>query len=422
MTNLHVLILKHLSRAVLWRHKPFVVGITGSVGKSSTKEAVFTVFSRRWPGRVRRNTGNFNTEIGLPLTIINGTDAGRNIFLWAGNILRACALIVLPMRYPRALVLEMAVDRPGDMAHFTSFVRLDVAVVTAIGKMPVHLEFFKDRAEYVDEKATILSALKKDGTAVLNYDDATVRAMKKRVIASNATKSRSRQKILYYGFSEDSDIQAFGPLYLPPRKDALEEAGMSFKVQYKGSTVPVRLHKSLGKGIMYAALSACAVGVAGGMNLLAAAGAVEQFKPLRHRMTFMAGVKGTMVIDDTYNASPLSTEAALEVLEKFNDVRRIAALGDMKELGTNTEEAHREIGRRAGEVADIIFLAGPAMVFAREELEKKGWEKGRNLFWGRSAESLGKKLQEVMKEGDVVLIKGSRAVMMDELVEEIKEI
>ncbi len=414
MKSLIQFILRWLTRAVLWKYRPFVVGITGSVGKSSTKEAIYMVLSQRWPGGVRKNEENLNTEIGLPLTVLGSVVANRNVFKWAWNILKGIGLLLLPLTYPKALVLEMAADRPGDIQYFSSFIPVDVAVITAVGAMPVHLEFFENREAYVNEKAAILSALKPGGTAVLNNDDATVRGLARRVADG--------KRMVMFGMDGDADVKGLGPYYLPPTRADLESAGMSFKVSYKGSTVPVRLHKSIGKGIMYAALAACAVGVSSGANLVSVAGALEHFQPLRHRMAFVKGIKGTLIIDDTYNASPLSAEVALEALSKFEGTRKIAVLGDMRELGVNTEKAHRHIAQRAADVADIIFLVGPATAFAREELEKARWGQGGNLVWGRNADAIKTKLQEVLTEGDVVLIKGSRAVMMDTLVEEIREI
>jgi len=414
MRKILALLLRTFAKLILWKYKPYTVGITGSVGKSTTKEAVYTVLKPFFSGEIRKNEENFNTEIGLPLTIIGGHDAKRSIAGWAKNFFRASILILFRRKYPKALILEMAADRPGDIKYLASMVPLDIAVVTAIGKTPVHLEFFESRSAYVAEKASILSALKPNGTAVLNADDPTVRAMEKNVPQG--------AKTMLFGFEEASDVQGFGPFYLTSTRTQLERVGMSFKIGYQGSTVPVRLHSSIGVGIMYAALCACAVGIASQMNLVSVAGALENFVPLKQRMTILKGIKGTILIDDTYNASPLSVEAALDALSQFGDSRKIAVLGDMRELGIETESAHREIAKKAHGKAEIIFLVGPAMAYAKEELEKSGRTMGENLFWARNAESISGELQTQLMEGDVVLIKGSRAVMMDELVEEIREI
>src|SRR3989344_8087250 len=173
--------LKLLTGAVLAKYRPFTVGVTGSVGNTSSKEAIFTVLSKHAPGSVRRNEKNLNTEIGLPLAVLGVPEANRDVFRWAGNIAGGLALIIFPFPYPRYLILELAADHPGDIRYFARFLRLDIAVITAIGEMPVQLEMFSSREEYVNEKAAILSALKPGGTAILNGDDQTVRKLAARV-------------------------------------------------------------------------------------------------------------------------------------------------------------------------------------------------------------------------------------------------
>ncbi|MBI4120460.1 MAG: hypothetical protein HY454_03265 [Parcubacteria group bacterium] len=414
-------LLRWASVAVLTRYKPKIVAITGSVGKSSAKEAIALVLSQVYPGEVRKSAKNLNNEIGVPLTIIGGVDARHNVFLWLLNFLRAIGLIVLPGRkYPKILVLETAADRPGDIGYLTSFVKPDVAVITAIGEMPVHLEFFPERDEYVSEKTQLLKSLKPGGTAVLNYDDLTVRELRNRI-------PTGRERI-YYGFQTGAEVRLVNFKFgIPASSSELDKAGIDFKVDYGGETVAFRLPRTLGLPPLYAALAAVAVGLKFGLKLADTAAALEKYQPLPGRLELLVGVKETIIIDDSYNASPLATEAALDILERFGSTslttggsrRKIAVLGSMRELGVNTESAHRLVGKKAALVADVVVLVGDEMVFAKEDAAKFGRKLGESLFWFETADEAKLKVQEILRPGDVILIKGSRSVSMEKVVEEI---
>ncbi len=409
-------ILKWLSIAVLAKYHPKIVAITGSVGKSSAKEAIALVLSQKYPNEVRKSLKNLNNEIGVPLTIIGGVDAKRNVFLWLVNFLRAVGLIVWPRaRYPKILVLETAADRPGDIGYLTSFIKPDMVVVTAIGEMPVHLEFFPERDDYISEKVQLIKNLKPGGTAVLNYDDLTVRELRNRI-------PTGRERI-YYGLQAGAEVRLVDFKFdLPASASELGTAGISFRIACAGETASFKLPRTLGMPPLYAALAAVAVGLKFGLQLSDMAVALEKYQPLKGRLELLVGLKETIIIDDSYNASPLATEAALDILERWHDHRKIAVLGSMRELGINTEAAHCLAGKKAALVADMIVLVGDEMVFAKEEAAKFGRKLGADLFWFETADEAKLKVQELLRSGDVVLIKGSRSVRMERIVEEIKEV
>lgn len=410
-------ILKPIAKLILWKYKPFVVAITGSVGKSSSKEAIFAVLNHHFPNQVRKTKKNLNTEIGLPLSIIDGEDAKRNIFLWLKNFLKGLSIIIFPVNYPKILVLEMAADKPGDISYLTSIVKPNISVITAIGEMPVHLEFFPSLESYINEKAGIIKGLKPNGKVILNYDDELLRGL-----AGSINSLRADLKSIFFGFNEKSNIRASHPRYtIPNSSKEIDGAGISFKVEYDGKTIPFKIQKTFGKGAIYSVLVATAIGLEMGVGILEISKSLEKFRPLAGRLNLIEGIKNTIIIDDTYNASPLSMELALDVLSQFENMRKIAVIGDMRELGVNTEKAHRQIGKRAGEVADIVFLIGDNMVFAKEELEKeiKEGEKREIVFWFRSGEEAKMKVQEILKEGDVILMKGSQSIRMEKIVKEV---
>lgn len=397
--------LAFFAKAILNKYRPEIIGVTGSVGKTSAKEAIYTVLSSRFS--CRRNVKNYNNEIGLPLTIIGAEAGGVSIIDWLSVFAKAVRLLLFRNKdYPRLLVLEMGVDRVGDMKYLTSMAACHVGVVTSVA--PVHLEYFKTIEKIAREKSVIVTHLKKDGWAILNGDNEHVAAMSGRVKA----------KTLTYGFNANCQIQA-KEVKISENIDR-EVAGLSFKLAYDGSTVPVLLPNILGEHLIYAALSAAAVAIAYGMNLLEISQALRQYAAPRGRMNLIAGIKGTYIIDDTYNAGPDSTAAAVRTLGKIKTHQnKYAILGDMLELGDYTEEAHRQIGRLIWECGiDYLITVGERSRHIAEEAIACGQERDDVYSFDNSAQA-GKFVQDRIKAGDYILIKGSQGMRMEKAVKEI---
>lgn len=413
--------LRILAILVLKKYKPRIVAITGSVGKTSTKEAIFAVLRPYF--KVRKNEKNYNNEIGVPLTIIGGVDAKRNLFLWFWNYLKAILLILLPFRYPRILVLEMGADKPGDIRYLVGFVKPEISVVTAVGEIPVHVEFFAGPESVAREKRGLVEALPVWGWAVLNYDDATVFDMRERTEAH----------ILTYGFGEGAKILATNyeinpPVYRPGRPGANGDddfGGINFKVRHDDSFVPIRLSGRFGKQNVYSALAAAAVGIALDLNLIEINEALDGWQASPGRMRTLKGVKKSWIIDDTYNASPMAMHAALDALRDLGQAseqmparRRIAVLGDMLELGKFTIEAHEATGQRAKECSDLLFTVGPRGKLIADEAVKIGMPR-ENVFSFDGAEEVGEVLEDKIREGDLILVKGSRSMRMEKIVRDV---
>ncbi len=395
-------ILKLLSRATLWRYQPRVVGITGSVGKSSAKDAVFDVLKTKF--NVRKNQKNYNNEIGVPLTILGYETAGRSILGWLKIFIGGSLGIIYTKNYPEILVLEMGADRINDIKYLTDFVKCTVGVVTAIGDIPAHLEYFQSAGQVAREKANLIKSLDKDGWAVLNYDDERVRAMAGKTAA----------QVLTYGFSEDAALRAEN---VEQRLEDIAEAGLSFKVDYKGSNVPVRLKNVFGRHQIYSVLAAIAVGLTFKMNLVEIVQGLADYQSPKGRLKLIKGIKNSWLIDDTYNAAPIATLAALETLNKMPG-RKIAVLGDMLELGPMTEEAHRRIGRRAAAVVSLLLGVGERSIFMVDEAKKAGLDEDK-IFHFASSDQAGRVLQDMIRKNDVVLIKGSQGTRMERVVKEV---
>jgi len=403
-------ILKISARLVLWKYRPVIVAVTGSVGKTSVKEAIYAVLKNHFgENMVRRNERNYNNEIGVPLTVFGLESGGRSISIWFARFVKVFLMLIFKEKYPKILVVEMGADRPGDIKYLTNFVKAKVGVITAIGDIPVHVEFFDSPQALALEKKKLIDSLKSDGIAVLNYDDEMVRAMKE----------NCRARVLTYGFGEEADIRATN--YEARIADLKEEGifgAVAFKLNYKGSTVPVKLNNVLGEHQVYPALAAAAVGIIFNLNLIDVSEGLLGFKFLPGRMKLLKGIKNTLIIDDSYNAAPLSTLAALETLGKFEEKRKIAVLGDMLEIGKYAPEVHEQIGRKAAETADLLFAVGERARFIAEAARKKGMAKDK-IFEFCVSDEAGKPLQKEIKEGDIILVKGSRAMKMEKIVKEI---
>lgn len=397
-----------LARAILRKYRPRIVGITGSVGKSSTKEAVTKVLAERF--KVRGSLKNYNNELGVPLSIVGALSGGRSPFQWLGILWRAVSMLVRCVDYPAVLVLEMGADHPGDIAYLTLLAPPEVGVVTAVAS--VHTEFFKNVGGVLREKRTLVEVLPQKGFAVLNYDDELVRDM------ARATRAR----VITYGFLEGADVRALEFTLHYERGVRPEDAGILFKLAYGGSVAPVRIPGVLGKQHVYAALAGAAVGCAFDMNLVEIARGIARYEPPRGRMCILAGIKRTTVIDDTYNASPRSTHEALRtlrVIEIPESARRIAVLGDMKELGAYEADGHREVGALAAELGvDLLITVGELARGIAHGAREKGMIND-HIFEFVARDEAGRFVQDRMREGDVVLVKGSQAARMENIVKEI---
>lgn len=402
MKSLLERILASAARYTLRRYRPKVVAITGSVGKTSTKEAVFAVLSNRY--RVRRSEKNYNTEIGVPVTILGIPHYGRNALGWLWGISRAYTKAwVRSPAYPDILVLEMGADRPGDIGYLAGIAPPSVSVITAIGETPVHVEFFAGPQELAEEKARLIAALPPEGRAVLNGDDPVVRGMS----------SRTKARAMTFGFRKDATMRIQG-YHLEASGSA---PGIRFELLYSGEASPVVLSNTFGEQQAYAAAAAACVGVVFRMRLRDICRALGRYEAPAGRLKLLRGNKQSLILDDTYNASPIATLAALEVLAAFPARRRIAVLGDMLELGAYTEAAHRAVGERAAAVADLFAGVGERMKFAFDEASHSA--RRPEMHWFATGQEAGPALDALLQPGDVVLVKGSQGMRMERVVEEI---
>jgi UDP-N-acetylmuramoyl-tripeptide--D-alanyl-D-alanine ligase len=360
-----------------------VIGVTGSIGKTSTKELTAAVMRQRYS--TMYSQGNLNSEQGLPL-----------------------ALMTLDFSHECA-VLEMGMYAQGEIERLCQLGRPQVGIVTNVG--PVHLERLGSIERIAQAKAELPASLPpadEGGVAILNWDDERVVAM------AGVTRAR----IFRYGLTPEADLWA----------DAIESAGMagirfrfhhrqpdSGRIESLQARVPL-----LGRHSVHTALRAAAAGLVMGMGWDEIVAGMQDM-PAQLRLVTVTGVNGCTVIDDTYNASPASTVAALNLLADLEPGvggRRIAVLGDMLELGSYSDEGHKLVGRRAADVADVLITVGKLGRTIGDEAENVGLDarRIRRLPVDREAVAL---VREMATKSDIILVKGSRAVGMDWIVAQI---
>lgn len=396
------------AKLVLKRHRPKIVAITGSVGKTSTKDTIYSVFPSSV--YVRKSAKSFNSEIGVPLTILGCPNGWSSPVIWTKNIFKGLFVLFFKRKYPEWLVLEVGVDRPGDIKHLGSYLKPDVVIVTRLSKVPVHVEFFPSAEELYKEKGYLVRALKREGTLILNVDDPDVERYKN--IFSGET--------IFYGVGPGARVVASNyNIFYEESSGDKKPIGITFKVDYAGSSVPVKILGTLGRQSVYSALAAVSFGVSQGFNLV---GMTEQLYSLNTppgRMRLLDGVKESLIIDDSYNSSPTALSSALNTLKEIETSgRKIAVLGDMMEIGEFSAEEHKKAGLLAATFCDILITVG---IRSRQIAEGalQGEMSEKNIFQFEDSRKAGKHLELLIQKGDRALIKGSQAVRMERAVEEV---
>lgn len=408
MKKLLELKLKILARLVLKKYQPVVIGITGSIGKSSTKEAIYTVLKDKL--RVRTSIKNYNNEIGLPLTILGQESAGRSLSGWLKIFLKTARLLLIrSQKYPEVLVLEMGVDRPGDMAYLTKIAPANIGVVTAVSYS--HLEYFGSLANIKKEKQGLIEKLLPKGLAVLNFDNDETKDI---AIISQA-------KTLTYGLKLGADLCAQDIVY-NFSKEGYDLSGINFKLSYQGSIVPVIMKNVMSETAIYAALAAIAVATYFNLNLVEAAQALSDFSLPKGRMNLLSGIKHTFIIDDTYNSSPDAALAAVDVLGRIKvdeQASKYAVLGDMLEIGDYSLEGHKQVGKKIAQSGiNYLIAVGTKAAGFIAGAKEEGLE-DESIFYFETPMEAAKFLQTRIKAGDVILVKGSQGARMEKVVKEI---
>ena len=355
--------------ARFWRNKLDlrVVGITGSVGKSTTKELASQALGQRY--RTLKNYGNLNNEIGLPLTILHLTE-----------------------EHERA-VLEMGFYVPGEIKFLCDIAKPQVGVITNIGT--VHAERAGSQEAIARGIAELVESLPADGVAILNYDDLWVREMAKKTNA----------RVFFYGLTSESDLWA-------DHIEGLGLDGIRFRLHYRNESIHVHL-PLIGRHSVHTALRATAVALVEGLTWQEI---IDGLREGRAQLRLVAARSkcGALILDDTYNASPESTLAALNLLQELEG-RKIAVLGDMLELGKYETQGHEMVGMRAASVADMLLTLGERAHIIARAARQAGMDAKKVLEFEDAADVIVW-LEENLTENDSLLLKGSRGLRMDRIV------
>ena len=400
--------LRILAKLILLRQKPLVIGITGSVGKSSVKEALSLVLGKKF--KIRATYKNYNNEIGLPLTIIGAKSPGKKFFSWFPIFFQALKIIIFgDYNYPEVLILEMGIDRPGDLKYLCSLAQPKIGIVSSVSY--AHIEYFGSLLEIKKEKETLVKSLQAQGAAILNFDNEFCKEMAE----------ISRVKVISYGFKEGADLIAQDIKYNFDKGD-YELSGINFKLNFRGSIVPVLMKNALSPGAVYAALAATACGLELGLNLVDIAHSLKDFSLPRGRMNVLPGVNNSFIIDDSYNSSPEACLSALEVLGSIKiepASKKYVVLGDMLEIGAYADEGHRLVGEKVAQIkADFLVTIGEKSLVTATTALKNGLAENQLFNFNHSSE-IGEFLLGRINSGDIILVKGSQGMRLEKVVKEI---
>lgn len=396
-----IYILTWEAKLVLAKHKPFIIGVTGNLGKTSTKDAIYAVMKQHF--YTRRSEKSMNSEFGVPLTILGEKSGWNNPLKWIIVIVRGF-FVIWQKSYPTHLVLEIGADRPGDIKFISSWIKPNITVVTQFGQVPVHIEFFSDRDAVIHEKGYLVEALKESGLFIFNADDNDAKKLIER------TKARK----LSFGIHEKANVKANNiKMYGNPMQGTEADVLIDEVIHH------MVLPEVVGKSPVYCALPALAVAHELNISLEVACASLRDADKPKGRMRLLSGMNGSIIIDDTYNASPKATEHGLKTLNEIETTgRKIAVLGDMLELGTHTRDEHYKIGLEASKACHKLYTVGiRARAIAEGALDGKMLDE--NIMQCDTSIDAGKELVQVLGPNDVIYMKGSQGVRMERAVKMI---
>ena len=390
-----------LSRAVIRKYHPTVVMVTGSVGKTSTKDAVAAALSPRF--HLRASEKSYNSEFGVPLTILGSENPWDDLLAWFRVLGDALSLLVFPNHYPKLLVLEVGADRPGDLQHILEIATPDAVVVTKLPDVPVHVEAYASPADLRLEEFAPALMLRPGAPLVVCADDAYATELAGRILARVST----------YGFSEGADVRIVNPETL------IEEKlfkGMRADLAIGSERSETIVRGALGRQQLYAPAAALALAEALGMGAEEALNGLTAYVPPPGRARLLEGKNHSVIIDDTYNASPAAAEEVLRSLELIPGVkRRVAILGDMLELGRFSRAEHERLGKRAAECVDVVIGVGTRATAIVEAAKAAGKGEKEALHFASAAEA-AEALRDFPRAADLLLVKGSQGMRMERVV------
>lgn len=389
------------ARAVVRRYRPRIVMVTGSVGKTSTKDAVGAVLTAGF--FVRKSEKSFNSEFGVPFTILGVENPWRNPFAWFSVVKSALALLLLPNHYPNMLVLEVGADKPGDIASILRVATPNAVVVTRLPEIPVHVEAYPSPETVQEEEFSPAYALAASAPLIISDDDPYA--------LDNAV--RTSAQVFSYGMTPSSTVRISDISF---DEQGGKVSGMRASIGTIGAQESLVVKGSVGAIQLLPLAAALATALAFDISLPEAVKTLENYEAPPGRGRLLAGRNDSIIIDDSYNSSPVAVEEALKTLKTFPlhppaGGRRVAILGDMLELGRYSAMEHERIGALVSSSADVIYTVG---IRARAFAVAAGKTEAIH-FSDSYAAALA--LPELIRAGDVILVKGSQSIRTERIVE-----
>jgi UDP-N-acetylmuramoyl-tripeptide--D-alanyl-D-alanine ligase len=387
---LRKIVLWILGKLAIHRLKKFggkIVGVTGSIGKTTTKEAIFCVLNSKF--KVKRSEKSMNTDFGLLLTILDIDSGYASATKWAWLLLKA----LFHSFYKETadiLLLEMGVDKPGDMDYLMKIAKPDVAVLTNVA--PVHMEEgqFKTLENIFDEKCKMIDALKEGGVAILNIDNSFIDGLPKKC---------KKKKVITYGRKSEAEFK--------PEAVSYDLSGLKFHLKHDHHIyeflIPV-----LGEYQVYAFLPAIVCGLLWDMKMEEIIVALERFSLPPGRMSILPAKNDATILDSSYNSSPEALRAALEVLKHVaGDRRKVAVIGNMNELGSDAKMFHEKVGEVVPRFADLLLTVGANAAALGQKAVESGMNE-KNVFSFKNVSEAIDFFKKHIKKNDVILVKGSQ--------------
>jgi len=368
---------RYYAKYVLRKIGVKIVAVTGSAGKTTTKEMIASVLGQKY--KIKKTLANIDPVYNIPQTLLHTPP------------------------WTKQVVLEMGIEFPGEMDFYLWLVQPDIGVFTNVNW--THTEFFKNISGVFNEKSKLIKSLSKKGLAILNYDDVVIRNFGSKLSTS----------VIWYGKNKSADIKA-------SKIRITNEYKTKFLLEIGKNSIDIELNL-LGEHFVSLALAAASVGKANRMKLEEIKSGLESVKSQKHRMVPQILTNGAILIDDSYNSNPYAVIASINLLsnKKFKERRKILVAGEMKELGNYEEKGHRLVGEHAAnKKIDVLLTIGKSSKYTLDEAQKKGLKKENLHFFSKRSE-LERFLTTNLQMNDVVLIKGSRKLNLDKLVKKLKK-
>ena len=387
--------IKALGKKVLWyrargyidRYQPELIGVTGSFGKTLTKEAIALALAD--DKHVRASHKSYNTPVGVALSVL-GVRSAAGRYGWV-RLLASSKVREMAEAEPDTIVLEVGADRPGDIDFVASRLPFRIGVVTAIGS--AHLRLFASKEMVAHEKMSLITSLPKGGTAVLSADDPLTVAMK----------DHTQADIIFFGEAQHAHVRL-------GNTERLHTSGFVADITVDNKTHTASFPHLAARHQLTSVLAALAVCKAMGISIPQALNDLKDLRPPAGRMRVLKGVNGSAILDDSYNSSPEAALAALTTLAAVPATKRIAILGDMLDLGAYTKKAHQLVGQKVIETADMFIAVGEEMREAQEIALRTSTIDTHHF---NTSQDAGKWIADYVQKGNAILVKGSRDMRME---------